>query len=38
MAMKLGPIVNRFAGTTTRAVMTKLGLRNTLLGVDAVYR
>jgi predicted polyphosphate/ATP-dependent NAD kinase len=26
------------AGTTTRAVMAKLGLRNTLLGVDAVYR
>lgn len=26
------------AGTTTRAVMAKLGLRNSLLGVDAVYR
>ena len=26
------------AGTTTRAVMAKLGLGNTLLGVDAVYR
>jgi predicted polyphosphate/ATP-dependent NAD kinase len=25
-------------GTTTRAIMEKLGLRNTLLGVDAVYK
>lgn len=25
-------------GTTTRAIMEKLGLENTLLGVDAVYR